>query len=92
MPDSRDIPKHPGGTVKHNPLSHDLLAVGAVLLLPLIEWWDDRKPLERAAAIGKTVIVLACAAAIVLTVGGCKAPSDQQNTVDKVNNSLEANR
>lgn len=66
---ANDAPAKPK---KHNPLRHDLALVGAMLALPLVEWWDDRKPLERFAAIGKTVIVLACAAAIVLTVGGCK--------------------
>lgn len=60
---------------KHNPLTHDIAFVGAVLLLPLIEWWDDRKPLERFVAIGKTVIVLACAVCVVF-LGGCK-PSQQ---------------
>jgi hypothetical protein len=65
---------------KHNPIRHDLLAVGAVLLLPLVEWWDDRKPLERVAAIGKTVIVVACATVLVLTVGGCK-PTEQPTQV-----------
>lgn len=56
---------------KHNPIRHDLLAVGAVLALPIVEWWDDRKPWERVAAISKAVIILGCAAAVVF-LGGCK--------------------
>lgn len=93
---------------KHNPIRHDLLLVGAVLLLPIVEWWDDRKPLERAAAIGKTVLVLACAACVVF-LGGCRTEPDapteipgvdqghvpfspEQALVGRLNNALETNR
>lgn len=64
---------------KHNPIRHDLLAVAAILALPIVEWWDDRKPWERAAAIGKAAIVLACAAAVVF-LGGCR--TDKQQPVE----------
>ncbi|SER95761.1 hypothetical protein SAMN05216188_11882 [Lentzea xinjiangensis] len=74
----RDVPKR-------NPLRHDLLAVGAVLLLPLVEWWDDRRPLERFAAVARVTVVLACVAVVVL-IGGCR-PSVEQGTVDKLNNA-----
>lgn len=76
---------------KHNPIRHDLIAVGAVLILPIVEWWDDRKTWERVAAISKATVVLACAAAIVITLGGCKT-STEQGTVDKLNNSMAVTR
>ncbi len=81
---ANDAPK------KHNPIGHDLALVGAMLLLPIVEWWDDRQPLERAAAIGKTVIVLACAVCVVF-LGGCKT-STEQDTVDKLNNTMAVTR
>jgi hypothetical protein len=82
---ANDAPK------KHNPIHHGLIAVGALLLLPIVEWWDDRGRLERAAAIGKAVIVLACAAAVVF-LGGCRGTGVEQGTVDKLNNTLAVTR
>jgi hypothetical protein len=71
---------------KHNPLRHDLLLVGAVLALPIVEWWDDLKPWERIAALGKTVIVLGCAAAVVF-LGGCKATDQKPADVPGIDRS-----
>jgi hypothetical protein len=61
---------------RQNPWHHNLLAVGAILALPIVEWWDDRKPWERVAIVGKAVIVLACAAAVVFLTG-CR-PEEQK--------------
>ncbi|GLZ34856.1 hypothetical protein Lesp02_70430 [Lentzea sp. NBRC 105346] len=67
---------------KHNPLRHDLLAVGAMLALPVIEWWDDRTRTERAAAALRVVIVAVCVAAVVF-LSGCGPAKQPIEGVDK---------
>lgn len=61
---------------KHNPIRHDLTAVGIALALTIVEYWDDRDRWERIAAIARVLVVLAACAAV-LFLSGCNDSSPQ---------------
>lgn len=61
---------------KHNPIRHDLTAVGIALALTIVEYWDDRNTWERITAVGRVVLGLAIAVTVAIALSGCKPTSE----------------